>query len=325
MPRFPLYIISKGRYMYMTTSKALTKMGVPHNIIVEPSEVELYNKSIKENNLLATVVELDLSFKEKYEVLDEFGLTKSTGPGPARNYAWHHSQTNGHLWHWVMDDNIDGFWRLNNNMKLKCSSPSFWYAMEEFVLRYENIAMAGPNYFFFAPRKTKQKPFTTNTRIYSCNLIRNDVPYKWRGRYNEDTIISLDMLSAGWCTVQFNAFLQYKLETQKQKGGNTSEFYHAEGDTTKGTKYALGGTYLKSKMIVDVYPLISRLSEKFGRVHHHVDYSHFMKNNKLKFKEGLNIPERENNYGMKLVKIEGEIQEIDDNESMEEIENEIEN
>jgi hypothetical protein len=144
-------------------------------------------------------------------------------------------------------------------------------------------------------------------------------------KINEDTIISLDMLSAGWCTVQFNAFLQYKLETQKQKGGNTSEFYHAEGDTTKGTKYALGGTYLKSKMIVDVYPLISRLSEKFGRVHHHVDYSHFMKNNKLKFKEGLNIPERENNYGMKLVKIEGEIQEIDDNESMEEIENEIEN
>lgn len=179
--------------------------------------------------------------------------------------------------------------------------------MEDFVLRYENISMAGPNYFFFSPRKTKQQPFTLNTRIYSCNLIRNDVPYKWRGRYNEDTIISLDMLSAGWCTVQFNAFLQYKLETQKQRGGNTDEFYFVEGDKSQGTKYALNGTYLKSKMIVDVYPAISRITEKFGRIHHHVDYSHFMKFNKLKKKPGIIIPDEVNNFGMKLVNIKNGI------------------
>jgi hypothetical protein len=84
-PKYPFYIVSKGRHMYMTSSKALTKMGINHNIVVEPSEVELYQKAIDENNLLATIVELDMSFKENYETCDELGLSKSTGPGPARN------------------------------------------------------------------------------------------------------------------------------------------------------------------------------------------------------------------------------------------------
>ena len=161
--------------------------------------------------------------------------------------------------------------------------------------------MAGPNYFFFAPRKTEQPPYVSNTRIYSCNLIRNDVPYKWRGRYNEDTIISLDMLSNKWCTIQFNAFLQDKLETQKQKGGNTGEFYHAEGEVKEGEKYAQGGTYLKSKMMVDVYPEISEIVHKFGRVHHKVNYKPFKKNKLIRVDNYNEIVENKvNNYGMTL-------------------------
>jgi hypothetical protein len=299
-PKYPFYIVSKGRYMYMTTSKALTKMGVAHHIVVEPSEVDLYQKAIEENNLLATIVELDLSFKTDYETCDDLGLTKSTGPGPARNFAWHHSKENGHPWHWVMDDNIAGFFRLNNNLKTPCLSYTYWTAMEDFMSRYENTVMGGPNYFFFAPRKTLQPAFVTNTRIYSCNLIRNDIPFRWRGRYNEDTILSLDILTSGLCTVQFNAFLQDKLETQKQTGGNTTEFYHAEGEKKEGQKYADGGTYLKSKMLVDVYPQFSEIVEKFNRVHHKVDYRSF-KINKLKLKENQPVYEGVNNYGMELI------------------------
>ena len=91
--------------------------------------------------------------------------------------------------------------------------------MEDFCERYTNVAMAGPNYFMFAVRKSKDTPpFYLNTRIYSCNLIRNDYPRRWRGRYNEDTILSLDMLEDGWCTILFNAFLQYKMVTPVKQG-----------------------------------------------------------------------------------------------------------
>jgi hypothetical protein len=302
MPKFPLYIPSKGRYEFMVTSRALTAMGVHHNIVVEPQEVDVYRASVTRFGLSATIVELDLSYKSRYELCDSLGLTKSTGPGPARNFAWEHSRAQGYEWHWVMDDNIKGFYRLNRNLKVPTTSPAFWGAMEDFALRYKNVAMAGPNYFMFASRKSKMPPFVTNTRIYSCNLIRNDTPFHWRGRYNEDTILSLDMLKAGWCTIQFNAFLQEKMETQKLPGGNTTEFYLAEGKKRDGAKYSDTGTIAKSQMLCDVHPDVSTMAWKFQRWHHHVDYGRF-KTQKLIRNLGVKVQTGIDNYGMTLVEV----------------------
>lgn len=297
-PRFPLYIPTKGRAQYMHTSKALTAMKVKHHLVVEPQEIGVYQKSVDELELSAEVVELDLGFKKDYETCDNLGLSKSTGPGPARNFAREHSIAQGYAWHWVMDDNIDWFFRFNRNLKIPCRSPAFFRAMEDFCLRYKNVAMAGPNYFMFAPRKIKSPAFTINTRIYSCNLIRNDTGFKWRGRYNEDTILSLDLLKAKWCTVQFNAFLQDKLETQILTGGNTDEFYWAEGERKKGERYAQGGTTQKSQMLVDVHPDVASLSNRFRREHHYVDYSVF--DHRLKYRDDIIKTEGDNNYGMEL-------------------------
>ena len=299
-PQFPLYIPSKGRHEYMVTSKALSKMGVRHYVIAEPQEVDAYRRA--SSGLLCDIVELDLSFKENYELCDSLGLSKSTGPGPARNFAWEHSKSLGFDWHWVMDDNLQYFARMTRNERIKTNSPAMWRAMEDFVLRYKNVGMAGPNYAMFAFGASKLPPFITNTRIYSCNLIRNDLIYRWRGRYNEDTILSLDMLKAGWCTIQFNAFLQGKMGTQVLKGGNTDEFYHAEGKVQQGQKYADTGTLAKSQMLVDVHPDLSRLVQKFSRWHHAVDYSVF-KNQKLIKKDGLKLTGKPKDYGMKKVKL----------------------
>ena len=261
LPRFPLYVPTKGRAVLRQTSKALSEMGVPHYLVVEPQEVDEYVRETRGTH--ATVLPLDMAYKGRYELCDDLGLTRGTGPGPARNFIWDHSIANGYAWHWVMDDNIWHFYRFHKNAKVQVLSPAYWRAMEDFVLRYSNVAMAGPNYEMFVLSRDKRPPFTTNTRIYSCNLIRNDVPYRWRGRYNEDTILSLDMLKAGWCTIQFNAFLQNKVMTQRVKGGNTAEFYAKEG------------TAPKSEMLKAVHPDVTRLVWKFNRHHHHVDYKRF--------------------------------------------------
>lgn len=288
-PQFPLYIPSKGRFEYMITSKALTEMGVFHNIVVEPHEVQKYKDSVKQFGLLTNVIELDMSYKSKYELCDSLGLSKTTGSGPARNFIWDHSIKSGYPWHWIMDDNIKGFLRMNRNVRIQTTSPSFWRAMEDFVLRYKNVAMAGPNYAMFAFGASALPPFITNTRIYSCNLIRNDVPFRWRGRYNEDTIMSLDMLKAGWCTIQFNAFLQQKLRTQTIKGGNTDELYK-------------DGTMDKSRMLVQEHPDVAEVKFKFERWHHHVNYTVFKKQKLIKRNE-LDLKKGVNDYGMKLVKL----------------------
>lgn len=287
-PRFPLYVVSKGRHESRLTSRALEAMGVPYRIVVEEQERAAYAAAVDPAKILV----LDPRYQREYDTFDALGDQKSRGPGPARNFCWEHSISEGHEWHWVMDDNIWQFERLNRNLKVAISDGTGFRCMEDFVLRYRNVAMAGPNYDMFVPRKQKVPPFVLNTRIYSCNLIRNDVPMRWRGRYNEDTDLSLRMLKAGWATVQFNAFLQFKVKTQALRGGNTEAFYSREG------------TMPKSRMLVAMHPDVSRVVWKFGRWHHHVDYRPF-KHNPLLPKSGFETQSSSDEMGMRLVEDAG--------------------
>ena len=291
-PKYPLYIPSKGRSDSRLTSKALSFMKVPHYIVVEQQEYQTYLDAV-EGDPYPTIIILDPKFQDEYETLDNLGRTKSLGPGPARNFVLEHARSNGHAASWVMDDNIRNFLRLNNNLKIKVADGTCFRVMEDFCDRYENVAMAGPNYRSFASQNSEMPPYVMNTRIYSCNLIyhhflRPDCkPFYWRGRYNEDTIISLDMLTAGLCTVQFNAFLQDKLRTQVLGGGNTAEFYAKEG------------TAPKSRMLQEAYPEYTELVWKFQREHHHVNYLPF-KDMKLKRKPDVVVPDVVNDYGMEI-------------------------
>jgi hypothetical protein len=275
-------------------------MNQPYYIVIEEQEYPQYSAVIDPKKILI----LDPEYKRQYDCFDNLGLTKSTGPGPARNFAWDHSIKNGYEWHWVMDDNIKEFLRLTDNKKIRFGDGTCFKIMEDFCLRYSNVAMAGPNYRAFASQNSVMPPFVMNTRIYSCNLIRNDTPYRWRGRYNEDTDICLRVLKDGDCTIQFNAFLQGKAATQTVKGGNTEEFYHKEfadsDENFKKTGYNSSGTINKSQMLADMHPDVARVVWRYGRWHHYVDYNPF-KVNKLKMKPEVVIPEGNNEYGMKLI------------------------
>jgi hypothetical protein len=281
-PRFPLYIPSKSRAETATTPRFLDSINVSYRLVVEQQQYAEYAEHFSADKLLI----LDKTFQDNYNTFDDLGDSKSKGPGAARNFIWEHSIAEGHDWHWVMDDNITLFARLHKNQRIPVGDGTIFHAMEDFVLRYENIAMAGPQYWMFAPSRSKLPPFVVGTRIYSCNLIRNDVPFRWRGRYNEDTDLSLMMLKAGWQTVQFNAFLQYKLTTQTLGGGNTEAFYAGEG------------TLPKSQMLVDMHPDVAKLVWKFGRWHHHVNYNPYKDIPLIKKKEF--VEPTENPYKFKL-------------------------
>ena len=216
------------------------------------------------------------------------------GSIPARNWVWEHALEVGSARHWILDDNIDGFFRLYQNLKTPAATGAIFRAMEEFSDRYDNVALSGPNYFMFAPRKTIIPPFTANTRIYSCILIRNDIPYRWRGRYNEDTDLSIRVLKDGLCTILFNAFLAMKSTTMTMKGGNTDELY--QGD----------GRLRMAESLRAQHPDCVVVTEKWGRPQHHVDYGSFRKN-QLVLKPGVALDSlRSNNFGMKLEIVRGD-------------------
>ena len=281
-PNFPVYIVSKGRATNGLTTRALHEMGVPHYIVVEPEEINDYKVGRCFGNLLA----LPPKYKDEYELCDDLGFSKGTGPGPARNFCIDHSTINNFSHHWVMDDNIDAFHYLNKNEKFEVRTGSTLKASEDFVLRYSNVPVAGLNYYSFCKKTEKVPPYVLNTRIYSCLLIDNTFQYRWRGRYNEDTDLCLRILKDGFCTIQFNAFLCGKITTQRMKGGNTGEFYKKDG------------TLPKSQMLANLHPDVAKVVWKFNRWHHLVDYTSFKKN-KLHKKPNV-IAQGINNYGMVL-------------------------
>lgn len=212
LTRYPVYVISKGRSDCCLTARFLVKDRIPFRLVVEPQERELYAAEFGEDRLLV------LPFSN-------LGL----GSIPARNYVWEHAKAAGAARHWILDDNILGMWRRWKARKIRCEAGVAFRACEDFVDRYENVAIAGMNYYMFAVNKEKLAPFFLNVHVYSCLLIRNDLPHRWRGRYNEDTDLCLQVLSDGWCTVLFNAFLVWKMRTMTMKGGNTAELYKGDG------------------------------------------------------------------------------------------------
>lgn len=261
-PTYPIYIPSKGRADYSMTVRMLSRFKVPHFVIVEEQEAAAYRRTVKAHGGYGTVLILDPAYQTDYDACMTLEPGQSPGSGPARNFGWDHALASGAGRYWCIDDNVNGFWYYNNNRKMHAGDALPIRLMEEFTDRYQNVAMSGPNYYMFVSRKSKHPAFTANTRIYSCNLIDTSLPFRWRGRYNEDTILSLDLLKAGYCTILFNAWLQWKQPTGEMPGGNQIEIYKA-------------GTLDKSRMLVDQHPDVARLTWKFGRWHHNVDYRPF--------------------------------------------------
>lgn len=288
-PRFPVYIISKGRWDSRLTVKCLETIHVPYHIVVEEQEREQYAAVIDPKKILI----LDPEYQRSFESCDPYGdnLGLRLGPGPVRNFVWDHANARGAAWHWVMDDNISQFIRFNKNLKYRVSDGTIFYAMEEFCLRYQNIAMAGPAYEFFVPRRKVFPPLVFNTRIYSCQFVRGDVPFRWRSRYNDDTDLSLRMLKAGWCTVEFNAFLQAKAGTMTVKGGNTPIYQ-------KGSDF--DGRYQMALSLVRQHPDVAHMTRKYGRWQHHVNYNRFRKN-KLILKPDVRMEKSTNDFGMRVI------------------------
>ncbi|MAH44569.1 hypothetical protein CMI37_01995 [Candidatus Pacearchaeota archaeon] len=284
--KYPIYIISKGRWESRLTSKALEEMDIPYYIVVEPQEYEKYANVIEEKKIL---------------VLPFSNLGQ--GSIPVRNWVWKDSIKRGFKRHWIIDDNIKCFRIYNRNKRIKVNSANIFVAAEDFVDRYENIGMAGFQYTFFCPDDgSRDYPYMLNTRIYSCILIKNDLPHRWRGKYNEDTDLSLRILKDGHCTLLFYSFLCDKKASMTMKGGNTDNVYNDGSNRLKFTQ-----------SLCKQHPDIVKSTWKFNRWHHQVDYRQFKKN-KLIRKKGLMIPNKINNYGLELIKINNTTNKEDKNE-----------
>ena len=269
-PKYPIYIISKSRWESRLTSKTLERMKVPYHIVIEPQEYDNYASVIDKTKILT------LPFSNLGQ-----------GSIPARNWVWEHSISINAKKHWIMDDNIYDFYRLNRNVRNIVQTGTIFKICEDFTNRYENVPISGLNYRFFMVPTDSHPPYYLNTRVYSCILIDNTLKQRWRGRYNEDTDLCIRVLKDGYCTILFNAFLQEKAGTMTLKGGNTDELY------------ADDGRLKMAKSLQEQHPDICTITWKFNRWQHQVNYTVFEKNKLIK-KNNVKIKQGIDNYGLVL-------------------------
>lgn len=268
--RYPVYIVSKGRWKTRLTAKTFEDAGIPYSIVIEPQEFKEYAAVIDPKKIL------QLPFSNLGQ-----------GSIPARNWIYDHAVKAGAKKHWIFDDNIRGLYRVNRNRKAPVRSPVPLIVVEELSDRYTNVGLSGMHYFMFVPRKEKVPPFYLNTRVYSGILINHAIDLRWRGVYNEDTDLSLRVLKAGWCTILVNAFVIQKITTMQMAGGNTDELY--KGD----------GRLKMAESLAEQHPDIVKVTRKFGRWQHVVNYSAF-RENRLKLKPGVKINDTTNEFGLEL-------------------------
>lgn len=259
LPRYPIYVPSKGRHDVCLTARFLDRDGVPFHLVVEPQEHDLYAEKWGAGRVLV------LPFFNRGSVI------------PARNWIKEHSIKEGHERHWQLDDNIRGIRRRWKMQRVPCNAGIALAIAEDFVDRYENVAVAGLNYDKFVVNTQKMPPFYLNAHVYSCTLILNSLPHRWRGRYNEDTDYCLQVLADGWCTVLFNAFLVDKIITMTIKGGNTAELY--QGD----------GRLRMARSLERLWPGVVETKRRFQRPQHVVRAAWRKFNTPLKLKPGTDL------------------------------------
>lgn len=250
-PKFPIYIISKGRYEKTLTADNFELSNLDYYIAVEPQEYDLYCKK------LGTKRVLKLPFSN-------LGL----GSYPARNFCWEHAKSNGYIYHWLFDDNILFWmkWIDGKRKKIDNLISAFTY-VENYILK-NKIDIGGfeePNFVVKPPKK----PFKHNCHVYSAMLIKNNLPYRWRLKYNEDVDLCLQVLHNGGSTASCVYYMANKVSTaDKMKGGNQTELYQGN----KAEK-----NLLKAKMLEAVWPQYAKTVIRFNRHHHLVDWKKFQK------------------------------------------------
>lgn len=289
--KYPIFILSKGRHESRLTSKTLEEIGIPYRIVVEDGEYDNYAAVIDPKKVIA--LPPDFRQNPKWTIPDVNG--QCGGGIPVRNFIWDLATEEGHKRHWVLDDNIRFFYRLHQNTKYKVKSSAPFRVCEDFTDRFTNVKMSGMNYDYFAPANDVRPPFYLNTRVYSCILLSNEIDHRWRGKYNEDTDLSLRILKDGHCTILLNAFLAGKITTLVMKGGNTEEVYKYGAEE-------YDNRYKFAKSLYDCHPDVVEITQKWGRWHHHINYKQFRQ--KLIVRDDIEIPREPDEYGLKLVKVD---------------------
>lgn len=269
LPRYPIYIVSKGRYKHNIfkngTCQALEKMKVSYRLCLMTDEVEEYKKTLCHFNSEFAL--------EPISIDDNNGL----GGTPQRNKCWEHAKSLGYTCHWVLDDNIDGWYWYHRRTQTRIDSGIVFRNLEDVVDNIqEPIALSAHSYKNRTPCTTMRTPIIRNGKTFSSILVNHTLldkhDIRWRLKYNEDIDLGLQALQAGLNTFGYEVFLADKKTTKDNKEGGNKEIYE---------NYSHAGFQKKLDVLMETWSHVDGLvkatnnKHKDGRPHHNVNWSHY--------------------------------------------------
>ena len=221
-PQFAIYIPSKGRAETCSTPRLLMEEGIPFTLVVEPQDHDAYCKEFPNTSI---------------SVLSE----NDRGLAYARSGAKDVSMERGEEWHWQFDDDLQALLRRTDNKNVPARPRGILREVEDYVTEYDNIGLAGLCQEVYAG--AKPRPLRYNGQCSSFVLVRNN-QLRWRDGVIEDTDYSLQVLSSGLCTVQFNRLVYSVPRTGSMTGGLTPSHLSAKRvELSKGLQQAWPGAF----------------------------------------------------------------------------------
>jgi len=248
--KYPIYVISYKRSHSLMTMGFLEQMKVNYYIVIKKCDKEDYVRELqnKDYKYYTLLIMSNKFFKEQTELGNGGGI-------PQRNYCWVHCRDKlKQKSHWILDDNINGFFYYNYDTKVKTNNKSFFSYMERFRNTIKDkVGIVSPNYTHHVCGY--RKPFNVNNKNYSCLLINNHLldkyNIKWEKRYNEDVRLTLTCFSNKIKTIEFNMFLIGKVSTGSVKGGNCEIYQYERKNYNKQSKDFYNNKEIFEKKILD--------------------------------------------------------------------------
>ena len=215
--KYKINIPTLGRYTDKlgTTHKILTEMKIQHYLFCEEKEYDLYNDWIDREYC-------ELISGENYSV-------KKEGSQHMRNYIMDYWLERGEEWIWMLDDNIEGYYRLYDSKKVQIKSKEIFTSIEHYISHFDNIGVCSHNFNPLITENGCRNCVVINGKHFTSLLLNLQTGFRFRFKYNEDHIYSIDCINNGFQTICFNHILYNKLTSGKQKGGN-SEIYDSQGN-----------------------------------------------------------------------------------------------
>lgn len=215
---FPIFVPSKGR----PDSKLLKKLwesGHEFKVFVEPQDLKLYVPLFEDK-----VVNIEK---------DDQGITY------VRNFIHDYAISQGLAWYWMLDDDIENFYRIVNKRAVKADLSVLAEAQTYFTGR-PSVAQASLDYQQFA--WSSEKPFKKNGYCDVCVCISAErtksIKYRDFGIpkfIKEDRDFTLQILANGYDTIRIEKYAFSCPKNGSNKGG-LYETYQTNGKEEQSSK-----------------------------------------------------------------------------------------